>query len=150
MRRFKHKPTGIFVTQDNHAPIWYRRDDHNPGYIIENFIVENGSDWEEIQERKPVVTLQGKDLFNGDSYWFVDKKFNRSHVVLGEQPYYNNPFLVYFSTFELAEQYIIDNKPVYPAGPVDQVVRLYNLYKEFPNVDKAVEDAIQQLKKFKQ
>lgn len=106
---------------------------HNSGWravLKENGYFARVVNLSKIPERKPVVTLQGKDLFNGDSYWFVDKSFNRSHSIIAggssEAQYVNDENNKFFSSYELAEQYVEDNKPVYPAGLVEPLVNYLN------------------------
>jgi hypothetical protein len=81
-------------------------------------------------QRKPVATLQGKDLYVGDTYWFVDKFSWATHSntisISYKERWSPSDGYIYFATKELAEQYVKDNKPVYPAGLIEPLLDISN------------------------
>lgn len=96
------------------------------------------SEWSRMQPCKPLLkTEDGVNIFEGDSYCFLNKKDFYLKVVdkavkgLDEkQEYYLD-----FSTKELAEEYILMNKPILSLNDLLSVWStdgLYDVYKESP------------------
>jgi hypothetical protein len=73
--------------------------------------IENWSEyWEEIKEEPILITEDGKELFEGDEYWFIDEEFIAYPNIVedgcgGKKDY------KYFSTKESAKKWIEENKP---------------------------------------
>ena len=89
-----------------------------PVYDVKNF----PEFWEEVKE--PLfVTEDGKDIYRGDDFWFVDNlwyvgKGRVTHPVF--KPLYGYK---QFSSKEAAEKYIEENKPLYSKKQVINVLK---------------------------
>ena len=88
--------------------------------------------WEEVKE--PIFTTEdGKDIYCGDNFWFVDNLWNIGKGLVSHPVF--KPLYGYtqFSSKEAAEKYIEENKPLYSKKQV------INILKGF---DKEVNDYI--------
>lgn len=68
-----------------------------------------------VKSKKPLfTTFDGKDIFEGDSYWLVRSDFSLWKELPTHTDNYGNPSpLKAFSTKESAQKYIEENKPKY-------------------------------------
>jgi hypothetical protein len=98
---------------------------------------------------KPVVTLFGVQLFEGDSYWFVDRSFKiHEEKDLNSKDEFSNSCLERcFPSLALAEQYVRNNQPYYPKGLVDALFQVYGWqsWGDVPASNKVI-DAIKNFK----
>ncbi len=80
---------------------------------------------------KPVTILQGKQLFEGDTYWYYDGywSLHENHVSVNDFGICDNWELLNwtercFITEQFAEEFKRDFMPVYPLGVVDKWMRM--------------------------
>jgi hypothetical protein len=69
MRKFKHKATGRIVKK--HSESFYNWE----GYIVPNFMIENGDDWEEITEPKKSYEILKISYDNETGSIYVSQRF---------------------------------------------------------------------------
>ena len=103
------------------------------------------------ENRKPVVTLQGKDLFAGDNYYHVMSNWDIRKGVVNQPDgrtswFETGPTL--FHSLDLAEQYVHANKPVDPAPLVEDLIRSIEGCSTINGVYK-IQEYAQKLKTFK-
>lgn len=65
------------------------------------------------QKKQPIfLTLNGKDIFEEDTVWYVNKEnFYYDYIIAFPEVKFNSEIRAYFLTREEAEDYIIENKP---------------------------------------
>lgn len=119
---------------DRYRIVW----ENNPSgttyseYMIEGFfkeciwIVVSNEEYEKQNRKKLFTTEDGVDIFEGDSYYFVNKR-TLSHVnknnVANDISGGNNISFVYFSTEQKAKEYIDMNLPKYSEKDVIKILR---------------------------
>lgn len=66
-------------------------------------------------ERKPVITIEGKDLYEGDYFWNVNKKtlFIYQNKIENGSVYYIESDVERFLTLEAAQKYLDENEKKY-------------------------------------
>ncbi len=154
MRKFRHKPTGEIAEQwETNSDLFHIT---NTGCTMLRKLLESGNDWIEIIERKPIATLQGKNLFIGDKYYTVTDLFKINEFIINEPDgtwYYQfDEESRSFHSKELAEDYIKENKPVYPYEMVKYLMeRAEDVYRQPKNIYalRNMNDAVKQLKTYK-
>ncbi len=145
-RGFKHKVTSFKweTSPCNHWMLMDGSSQYNPEYS------------EKIPDRKPIATLQGKNLFIGDKYYTVTDLFKINEFIINEPDgtwYYQfDEESRSFHSKELAEDYIKENKPVYPYEMVKYLMeRAEDVYRQPKNIYalRNMNDAVKQLKTYK-
>ena len=64
------------------------------------------------QKQQIYLTLNGKDIFKGDTVWYVNKEnFYHDYIKAYPEVKFNSEIRAYFLTQEEAKEYIIENKP---------------------------------------
>ncbi len=140
-RGFKHKVTSFKweTSPCNHWMLMDGSSQYNPEYS------------EKIPERKPIVTLQGKDLYAGDVFYSVSDDWEIYFSNVGSQctSFGEKYKSRCYKSKELAEQYVRDNKPVYPAGLMDEVLAILEYYYYTNQFNQDVADTLNKVKAFK-
>ncbi len=125
MKSYKHKITGRVALLVAGEYVSINRDGGN-NFRFPIWAVENTYDWEEsIEDKELISEHNGHKYYSGDTFFraFLDDgKVWRLSAFHGSKPGVGNDF----KTKEEAEQYIRDNKPVYPAGLVEPIMDMIN------------------------
>ena len=102
--------------------------------LINNAITGNKMEqFKASKLRKPIlVTEDGKPQFEGDRPWYVTEKYHLGGAadLVNNKAYHPASNYKYFSTQEIAEQYIIENKPCLS---VNDVMGLVMSPKQMPD-----------------
>jgi hypothetical protein len=86
------------------------------------------------KSRKPVITVEGKELFEGDKYWCVNTNSNPLNsfinTITGEIKL--NPSVVRFLTEESARAWIADNEKKYS---IEDIKKAWNYWENDLPID---------------
>jgi len=116
---YKHKQTGHCAYQ---VPGGYSVIMDNGGTFIPSAFIENTTDWQPIEEKKPLFTTEdGVEVFDEGVYWIADME-----GVIGSAtarrlfPLLGSDTVKRFSTEEAANEYVRLNKPIYSRKDMEE------------------------------
>ena len=125
MKRYRHKETGNIAVETSSEKNYKVSEPQN--FTIPKWIVENSKEWEEITNKVLIVTEDGKEIRDGETFWNVFFEKPEYHIELWRAKKwaaveavkgYNTDYCKYFSTKEKAEEWIYHNKPIYSRNDI--------------------------------
>lgn len=93
-----------------------------------NKVIEDFKKLKEV--KRSLSTDDGKEIFEGDVYWAVDKKtFKYGRIIASDRTYLNGKIrTIYFSTEDAAKEYVLKNKP-FSISYQELMNRLHDYFK---------------------
>ena len=128
MKRYRHKETGNIAVETSSGKNYKVSEPQNS--TIPKWIVENSKEWEEIINKVLIVTEDGKEIRDGETYWNVFSEAvtpkiepwkAKQWVAEEEDGEYSLNYCKYFSTKEKAEEWIYHNKPIYSRNDIKEL-----------------------------
>lgn len=100
-------------------------------------------------QKQPLLTTEdGKDIYEGDEYWFVSDQYHLLHQITANNYLIERNKYKRFSTEEAAKEYILMNKPCLSVNDVEKIcILMYSRedYEQILNLNKLKELAKQKI-----
>ena len=147
MRKYKHKVTGYIVkTSGVIRDMYYLDLSGNVCSMLPKEIIENCNDWEELTQKTALFkTLDGVDIFEGDTYWYTSLN-NVYKCAFAEVNYIPN---LTFSNEIEAKKYITENEKRFSLKDVEKVLEVNLCHGSWYEKAKTIITVLKDLKNLK-